>query len=145
MKVSYSPCHEDPEPDLANSFVKRFDERPPTPKIYSISHFGEVRIRFNETMQLQAALNETELYKPRNAGRRMAVDLGEVHGKRSHNFKNYSKIHAGNVTIDGEVHSGIEVTLLPNDPENSCSDYLGFTWELGLRRRGDLPRCTTLN
>lgn len=35
---------------------------PPIPYIASIDQYGEVRVRFNETMQPSAALNETELY-----------------------------------------------------------------------------------
>ena len=90
-------------------------------------------------MQLSAALHEKEVYQPRKAGRILsAVDLGEIKGKRTQNFKNYSMIHASDVIIDGEEHQGIDVTLIPDDPENSCSDYLGFTWELTSFNRDEL-------
>ena len=54
----------------------------------------------------------------------------EVYGGASSNFRNFSLIHTREVIIEGEHHPVIQVTLVPFDPETSCSDYLGFRWEL---------------
>ena len=55
---------------------------------------------------------------------------GMVLGSRSQNFSNYSLINNSTVLLDGEVRPSIQVSLVPADPETSCSDSLNFKWEL---------------
>ena len=51
-------------------------------------------------------------------------------GARSQEFKNFSRIHNSTFLLDGQVLPSMEVSLVPADPETSCSDSLGFNWEL---------------
>ena len=57
-----------PQPEVVieplNSYQPRYDLNAPLPYIYSISQYGEVKIKFNTTMDPKASLNETEIYSP---------------------------------------------------------------------------------
>lgn len=55
---------------------------------------------------------------------------GEVVGSSNQDFKNFSKIHNSTFLLNGQVRPSIEVRLVPADPETSCSEFLGFNWEL---------------
>lgn len=51
-------------------------------------------------------------------------------GSSSQDFKNFSIIHNSTFLLNGQIRPSIEVSLVQADPETSCSDYLGFNWEL---------------
>ena len=64
LRVSYQ-CGEGEEKSESEAwqetgFVFRYDENPPTPYIYNVDSYGEVKIRFNQTMDPGAALIESE-------------------------------------------------------------------------------------
>ena len=100
LKVSYqcSPkVKETEEFDQDGVYKPRYDPNPPTPYIHSISSSGEVRIRFNETMQPDASLIDSE---------RLVLDERQlssemIKGNPNGGFRNYSMIHNGTITYDG--------------------------------------------
>ena len=98
-------------------FVYRYDESPPTPHIHSVDSFGEVIIRFNETMVPMASLRETEIGR---TGRRLAADLDrlEVKGRASQTFQNFSRIHNSTFAMEDDVFPSLKVAILPADEES---------------------------
>ena len=60
MSIDYLCSEQEKEAVQNNTFVYRYDENPPTPYIYKISPYGEVKIRFNTTMEPKDSLNATE-------------------------------------------------------------------------------------
>ena len=114
----------------------RYDKNPPTPFIKSISEYGIVKVGFNETMQFKVALEESELNLSQRGERRLISGSitdeleGMVFGSSSQNFKNFSMINNSTILLDGQVLPSIQVSLVPADPETTCSDVLGFDWEL---------------
>lgn len=113
--------------DEADRFEYRYDENPPTPYIHSVDSFGEVRIRFNQTMAPRASLLKTEV---RATGRRLLdVNSLEVVGKASQTFSNFSRIHNSSFAVEGLTYPSVRIAVVPSDPENQCARMLDFDWE----------------
>ena len=110
-----------------DSFTYRYDKNPPVPNIYKISHNGEVKIRFNTTMDPKASLNATEMYSPDRKLRENMI-LGDVSGLPTTTFKNFSSIHNKTVRINETNYPSFSVAIRPDDVEDPCARHLDFIW-----------------
>lgn len=60
-----------------SDFEFRYDMSPPTPYVYSVDSYGEVRVRFNQTMDPDA---QFELTETGMGGRVLIDDSSEISG-----------------------------------------------------------------
>ena len=120
-------CPQNANSKPLNTYQYRYDENPPVPYILKISPYGEVKIRFNTTMEPIASLNATEIYNP---GRKLQeIVIGEVLGQPTTTFTNFTSIHNGTVRINGTDYPSFSVAIQPNDPEDACARQLDFIWQ----------------
>ena len=97
------------------------------PYIDSIDKNGLVLVKFNATMDIEAALNETELAL--SQVKRLLQTDSSTQGLRIPDPKNFTLINNGTIHINGTDYPSLDVQIRPFDSDSYCSESLGFAWE----------------
>ena len=77
-------------------------------------------------MVIEAALNETAL-EPGQVKRLLQTD--SIQGWRIPESKNFTLINNGTIHVEDTDYPSLDVQIRPFDPDNYCSESLGFSWE----------------